>query len=159
MPKGVYIRTEETLEKIRKSAVKHGHTINGKNTKTYNIWHDIRQRCYNPNNKRYKDYGGRGIKACVRWNRFKNFLADMGECPDSLVMDRINNNGNYEPSNCRWTDIKTSNRNKRVIKLSIKKANKIRELYLKGYLQREIAKQFNIGQNTISLIVNNKQWN
>jgi hypothetical protein len=59
-------------------------------------------RCTNPNVKSYKDYGGRGITICLRWEQFENFLADMGERPTGLTLDRKNVNGNYEPSNCRW---------------------------------------------------------
>lgn len=103
--------------------LKHGHCKNDKMTKTYMAWDHMRQHCNNPNNKQYKYYGGRGITICDRWNKFENFLADMGESPEGLVLDRINNNGNYEPLNCRWTDVTTSNRNRNCVKLSIKIAN------------------------------------
>lgn len=61
------------------------------------------QRCGNPNNSRYKDYGGRGIQVCEAWHDFKNFFADMGLRPDGLSIDRKDNDGNYEPDNCRWS--------------------------------------------------------
>lgn len=71
-------------------------------TSTYKIWNQIHQRCKNPKSTHYKRYGGRGISVCERWNDFRNFLKDMGERPEGLDLDRIDNDGNYEPKNCRW---------------------------------------------------------
>ena len=83
-------------------------------TKEYKAWQHMKDRCYNWNDKRYLDYGGRGIIVCDRWlNSFENFIDDMGFCPDGYSLDRINPNGNYEPSNCRWADKITQANNKR----------------------------------------------
>jgi hypothetical protein len=73
----------------------------------------MRRRCENPGNKQYKDYGGRGIMVCERWHRFENFLADVGERPAGLSLDRIDNDGNYEPGNVRWSTRSEQSLNKR----------------------------------------------
>jgi hypothetical protein len=74
----------------------------------------MRARCYDPGHKAYRHYGGRGITVCERWlNSFESFLADMGLKPDDLSIERINNDGNYEPGNCKWATLSEQNSNRR----------------------------------------------
>lgn len=78
-------------------------------------------RCNNPRNSAYENYGGRGIKVCDRWNSFENFLSDMGEKREKgMSIERVDVNGNYEPRNCIWADPKTQARNTRRTKLDAK---------------------------------------
>lgn len=90
--------------------------IHGETHKTpeYYIWISMRQRCNTVTNSAYKYYGGRGIKVCDRWNNYQDFLSDMGRRPTPKhQIDRINVNGNYEPSNCRWITQMENANNKR----------------------------------------------
>lgn len=92
----------------------HGHRSRTKYSRTYNCWSSMKQRCYNPKTKEFRLYGARGIKVCERWlNSFDNFLADMGEAPPGLTLDRVRSEGDYEPGNCRWADWDTQERNRR----------------------------------------------
>ncbi len=95
------------------SRIKHGHTRKGQKTKTYQSWHDMIQRCTNHNDKKYNDYGNRGITICQRWMKFENFLKDMSDAPRGHQIDRIDNNKGYNKSNCHWVTSKQNNRNKR----------------------------------------------
>lgn len=97
----------------RKAHITHGHSRVGKKTPEYNSWRGMIWRC-NPKSDRFADYGGRGIKVCERWRKFNNFLADMGPKPSpSHQIERRENNGDYEPSNCYWATPTEQGNNKR----------------------------------------------
>lgn len=96
----------------------------------YHSWSAMRQRCYNKNYRAFKDYGGRGITVCHRWqSSFNNFLNDMGKKPsEEYSLDRINNDGNYEPSNCQWSTYLEQANNRRSRMRSIIKCIKCKKI-------------------------------
>src|SRR5215472_1004899 len=99
------LRRENTQQQFRR----HGMSQSG----TYRSWKLMKRRCLNPNTVQWRYYGGRGIWVCQRWRRFENFLADMGERPSGMTIDRINNDDGYYPENCRWTTQNDQLRNRR----------------------------------------------
>lgn len=96
------------------NTVKHVMGEHRSSTPEYHIWSAMRNRCCNPNDKRYSSYGGRGIKLCDRWMNYSNFINDMGKRPsEEYSIDRIDNDGDYCPENCRWTSKYVQAGNKR----------------------------------------------
>lgn len=96
------------------ASLTHGQTSGKKWSPTYSVWHGMLQRCLNPKNPRWSDYGGRGITICAEWRQsFEAFLSDMGERPDGCSIDRIDNDGPYQKDNCVWVNSTQQNRNKR----------------------------------------------
>lgn len=112
-------RSEETKQRISRAKKKHG--LAG--TFEYGVWHNMLGRCLIQTNPSYSHYGGRGIVVCGRWvhgqdnkSGLQCFIDDMGPCPPGLTLDRRDNDGNYEPSNCRWATRSEQNRNRRARK-------------------------------------------
>lgn len=100
----------ENIARVIKSNIVHGMCY----TRVYYIWRHMVGRCTNPNDKKYPSYGGRGITICDRWLKFENFYEDMGDPPTKEhSLDRVDNDGNYEPKNCRWSTPKVQSRNTR----------------------------------------------
>lgn len=110
----------DITQELGKSNTRHGAASGGNETPEFKAWLAMKGRCYNPNFRNYKNYGGRGISVCKRWlKNFENFLADVGLRPSPQhSLDRIDNNGNYCPENCRWATAKeqtTNRRNNRIV--------------------------------------------
>ena len=108
----------------------------------YHAWLSMRRRCFNRNDRAYALYGGRGITICKFWNRFENFLLEMGRKPDpSYSLDRINGDGNYELSNCRWATAKEQGRNKRRAVRVMHKGRRV--------LLSDLAEKYGVRLNTV----------
>lgn len=140
--------------------LKHGHNRVGKRSPTYSTWHKMMQRCNNPNNEKFKHYGGRGIKVCTYWWSFEAFLASMGERPEGLTLDRIDNNGNYEPSNCKWSTQAQQIQNSSSAKLGWGEVRAIRELHRRKcpVTVKRLAEWFRISVSAVYHILQGRSW-
>lgn len=119
----------------------------------------MRKRCTCPSNAGYKNYGGRGIKVCDAWmNSFVAFLEDMGPAPEGMTLDRIDFDGHYEPSNCRWATTKEQNMNRRNTKLTPELVREIRERFARGDKKSEISAHYGISYATVNNIFTGKAW-
>jgi hypothetical protein len=141
--------------RLGQARLKHGHDRVNKRTTEYRSWSQALNRVTNKNSEVYKNWGGRGIKICERWADpeygFENFLADMGPKPSPIhSLDRINNDGDYSPENCRWATPKQQNRNKR--------NNKLYYIFGGLYLAQELSEMTGIPRRTIHKRINDYGW-
>lgn len=130
-------------------------------TPEYHVWIHMHSRCYNKNCKDFHRYGGRGIIVCEEWIKsFSTFLKDMGKKPfPKAQIDRIDNDGNYEPENCRWVTNTINSWNKPTTKLCLAKAIKIRELYASGlFTHKELGLIYNVKETAIQYVIKYKSW-
>ena len=146
---------------VSKSKITHGEA----GSRLYKIWRDMQTRCLNPNFLQYKDYGGRGIRIDNKWLdkktgfiNFKMWALNNGYGAD-LEIDRIDNNGNYAPDNCRFTTCKVNAQNQRTTKLNLSKVAEIREKYLGGkYKYKQLSEEYSVCYDSIRKIINNRSW-
>jgi len=147
---------------------KHGFSIRGKQKRLYRIWSNMKTRCSNIKTINYERYGGRGISVCEQWKEsfiiFKEWSEKNGY-KDNLCIDRIDNNGNYKPGNCRFVTNAKNCQNKRTTKLNWDIVKEIRKKYVLDKKRRifkgsqyELAQEYNVSQPTIGNIINNKIW-
>ncbi len=133
-----------------------------KHTPEYRSWEKMLSRCTNPHNNRFELYAGRGITVCDRWRHsFELFLADMGKRPRGTSIERIENDGNYEPGNCKWATPKEQISNRRRPnnwKLDTLKALAIKGLIADGASRKEIASRFGISVQLVSDIKFHRRW-
>lgn len=131
---------------------------NGKPTLTYRIWCGMKQRIFSPADPRYMHYGGRGITICDRWLSFENFLADMGECPPGRSIDREENDGNYEPGNCRWATDLEQGRNTSKVRLTDELRATIKRMRAEGSTLQQIAAVIGVHYSTVSDFLRKRTW-
>lgn len=114
-------------ERISVARTKHGEGRHGRTSREYRSWTGMIKRCTNQSDPKFPIYGGRGISVCDKWRHdYSAFLADMGRCKIGMSLDRINVDGNYEPSNCRWATAQQQAENRRVVRVSKEKVVAIR---------------------------------
>jgi hypothetical protein len=142
----------------RFSSLRHGHTVNQQYSPTYHSWQAMLARARYVDRDVNHKHAGRGITVCDRWQSFDCFLEDMGERPDGKTLDRVDNDGNYEPTNCRWATPVEQARNRRNARLNFETATQVAVRRLSGERCKSIAADFGISESLPREIVAGRTW-
>lgn len=119
----------------------------------------MKMRCYNPQNRQYSYWGGRGVRVCDRWLlSFDNFYADMGDAPEGSSLERKDVNGNYEPDNCKWATVLEQNRNQTSTVLTAEKVRDTHERLAKGERLADIARGLGVKYHTLYSATHGLSW-
>ncbi len=149
-----------THELIAEKSITHGQTIGGSWSATYRCYRAMIARCIYPSQVHYDDYGGRGITICERWlhgaegmSGYECFVEDMGEKPAGLTIDRVNNDGNYEPGNCRWATRSEQMMNTRATKYTLSDRTKVLAMHLSGMNRSEISRAVGMSRTYVCQLI------
>jgi len=152
------LATEEKAARIRD--VGYANRSHGKsNSRTYVCWQEMKKRCLLPTHSRYAYYGAQGITVCDRWlESFENFLADMGECPAEMTLDRRENHKGYEPGNCEWASRERQAQNRQWNKADPRIVREIRRRAEAGETAAALAREFGMCDTTAGSIIKRRSW-
>lgn len=139
-----------------KPRLTHGHKLNGKESPTYNSWRCMLYRCSGKKKGASSSY--KSVSVCQSWQDFENFLADMGERPSGMTLDRIDNQGDYTPKNCRWATPSQQTRNRRNTTLTFEIAKQIMTAMLSGLSGTKVALMFGCSKSTPGKIFRREIW-
>lgn len=137
----------------------HGAFVHGAwNHPLYKSWWHMIQRCQNPKDPAYKNYGARGISVCKEWQDVRVFIADMGERPPGGSLERRENSKGYSPENCIWASVTEQARNRRNVKLTTESAARMRDRRAQGATRKQLAIEFGVSEATVKKVISGAYW-